>query len=189
MILRSLDLVNIRSYKNIHIDFPENIILFEGDIGSGKSTILMAIEFALFGLGEQKAASLLRKKETKGKVVLTFVIGDQEYEVGRTLEKKPNKKDSQQIDCYLIIGDTKYKVGSKELKPMVLKVLGFNEPASPTAKSAIFRYAIFTPQEEMKVILNNSPKERMQTIQKALRMEDYKLAQRSRHQSFEAIRI
>ncbi len=60
---------------------------------------------------------------------------------------------------------------------MVLKVLGFNEPASPTAKSAIFRYAIFTPQEEMKVILNNSPKERMQTIQKALRMEDYKLAE------------
>ena len=49
MIVKKLVLNNIRSYKNQAIDFPLGRTLFEGDIGSGKSTILMAIEFALFG--------------------------------------------------------------------------------------------------------------------------------------------
>src|SRR5665647_1320838 len=68
MILRSLKLENIRSYKTTMIAFPKGISLFEGDIGSGKSTILMAIEFALFGLGSQKGGSLLKTNESKGSV-------------------------------------------------------------------------------------------------------------------------
>ncbi|MEM2914856.1 MAG: AAA family ATPase, partial [Candidatus Bathyarchaeia archaeon] len=56
MILKSLKLENIRSYTNQIIEFPLGTTLFEGDIGSGKSTILMAIEFALFGLGSEKGA-------------------------------------------------------------------------------------------------------------------------------------
>ena len=50
MILRSLDLENIRSYKTGHVDFELGITLFAGEVGSGKSTLLDAVEFALFGL-------------------------------------------------------------------------------------------------------------------------------------------
>jgi exonuclease SbcC len=60
MILKSLRLENIRSYTEQTVDFPMGITLFEGDIGSGKSTILMAIEFALFGLGSEKGGALLK---------------------------------------------------------------------------------------------------------------------------------
>ena len=63
MILNSLIIDNIRSYDHEEVIFPRGISLFEGDIGSGKSTILMAIEFALFGLGSQKGESLLAKKQ------------------------------------------------------------------------------------------------------------------------------
>ena len=62
MILNSIILDNIRSYEHEEIEFPRGISLFEGDIGSGKSTVLMAIEFALFGLGSQKPEALLSKK-------------------------------------------------------------------------------------------------------------------------------
>jgi len=72
VILRSLKLENIRSYKKTTIAFPQGISLFEGDIGSGKSTILMAIEFALFGLGSQKGGSLLKTNESKGSVSSLF---------------------------------------------------------------------------------------------------------------------
>ena len=48
MILRSLDLENIRSYKTGHVDFELGITLFAGEVGSGKSTLLDAVEFALF---------------------------------------------------------------------------------------------------------------------------------------------
>jgi len=54
MLFKSISIRNIRSYKEAKIEFPLGISLFEGDIGSGKSTILMAIEFALFGLGNQR---------------------------------------------------------------------------------------------------------------------------------------
>ena len=62
MILNSIELENIRSYDKESIEFPRGITLFEGDVGSGKSSVLMGIEFALFGLGSQKAESLLAKK-------------------------------------------------------------------------------------------------------------------------------
>ena len=80
MIFKTLSMNNIRSYKNNPpIKFPVGTSLFEGDIGSGKSTILMAIEFALFGLGNQKGDSLLRKGSKKGKVTLEFKIENDNY--------------------------------------------------------------------------------------------------------------
>jgi len=49
MLLRKIILNNIRSYKeDTVIDIPGWTILFQGDIGCGKSTILSGIEFALF---------------------------------------------------------------------------------------------------------------------------------------------
>jgi exonuclease SbcC len=58
MILNSIMIENIRSYNEEVIDFPRGITLFEGDMASGKSTILMGIEFALFGLGSQKPEAM-----------------------------------------------------------------------------------------------------------------------------------
>ena len=49
MRIKTLKLQNIRSYSSQTIAFPHGTILLAGDIGSGKSTILLAIEFALFG--------------------------------------------------------------------------------------------------------------------------------------------
>jgi len=49
MQLISLTLKNIRSYTDIRIDFPTGIVMLSGDIGAGKSSILLGIEFALFG--------------------------------------------------------------------------------------------------------------------------------------------
>lgn len=73
MILKNITLENIRSYKNkTVIDFPYGRTLFQGDIGSGKSTILSAVEFALFGLGDIDANHLLRVGATTGSVFLEF---------------------------------------------------------------------------------------------------------------------
>ena len=41
MILNSLTLNNIRSYDHKMIKFPKGITLFEGDVGSGKSTMIL----------------------------------------------------------------------------------------------------------------------------------------------------
>ena len=174
MILRSLKLENVRSYKTATIAFPPGISLFEGDIGSGKSTILMAIEFALFGLGSQKGGSLLKTNESKGSVSLAFQVDGDEYVVRRTLVRKGSTV--QQGEGHLEGPDGVTGFSPSELKERILEILEFNEPRDPRAQSLIYRYAIFTPQEEMKEILALNAKERLQTLYKVLRIEDYKIA-------------
>ena len=74
MILESIELENIRSYQKEKIEFPKGITLFEGGMGSGKSSILMGIEFALFGTGSQKGDSLLSKNSKDGSITLCFSV-------------------------------------------------------------------------------------------------------------------
>jgi DNA repair protein SbcC/Rad50 len=174
VILRSLKLENVRSYKTATVAFPQGISLFEGDIGSGKSTILMAIEFALFGLGSQKGGSLLKTNETKGSVSLAFAVDGDEYIVRRTLVRKGS--NVQQGEGHLEGPDGVTGYSPSELKERILEILRFNEPRDPRSQSLIYRYAIFTPQEEMKAILALNPQERLKTLYKVLRIEDYKIA-------------
>ena len=89
MIIKKLELENIRSYKKATVDFHLGTTLFEGDIGSGKSTILMAIEFGLFGSNhELSKESLLKIGEKEGKVELTIDVDGKEYVTQRALSRK-----------------------------------------------------------------------------------------------------
>ena len=92
MLLKSIKLNNIRSYLDQKIDFPAGSLLLSGDIGSGKSTILLAIEFALFGSkpSELPASSLLRHGKKEGSVELSFEIEGKEILIKRNLKKGKN---------------------------------------------------------------------------------------------------
>jgi DNA repair protein SbcC/Rad50 len=176
MILNSLIIENIRSYDHEEVIFPQGISLFEGDIGSGKSTVLMAIEFALFGLGSQKAESLLAKKSETGFVILEFSVDNEKYEIRRGLKRKNSGVNQDPKNSWIKVAGVTEPLSPSELKQRVLQILKFNEPADPKAESKIFRYAIFTPQEAMKEVLSDS-KKRLETIRKAFGIEDYSIAQ------------
>ncbi len=166
---------NIRSYNEEVIDFPRGITLFEGDMASGKSTILMGIEFALFGLGSQKPEALLAKTAEQGSITLNFTVDKENYEVKRTLKRKSGSVSQDAKNTYIKIGDEKEPLSPSELKQRVLQILKFNEPGGATAVSKIFRYAVYTPQEEMKQVLFDTEK-RLETIRRAFGVEDYKTA-------------
>jgi len=175
MLLNSIIINNIRSYTHEEIIFPLGISLFEGDIGSGKSTILMAIEFALFGLGSQKAESLLAKKSDTGFVILEFSVDGEKHLIKRTLKRSSTGVNQDPKNSWIKTGDNTEPLSPSELKQRVLQILKFNEPTEPTATSKIFRYAIFTPQEAMKEVLD--PKNRLETIRRAFGIEDYSIAE------------
>ena len=63
--------------------------MLAGDIGSGKSSILLGIEFALFGLkkGEISSDSLLRHGAKEGSVELNFEISGKDVRVRRSLKR------------------------------------------------------------------------------------------------------
>lgn len=174
MILKSLELKNIRSYREARIEFSEGVTLFKGDIGSGKTTILLAVEFALFGLGGQRGAGLLRLGSKEGYVSLTFQVDGRTYTVYRSLKRSDGS--ISQDRCYIERENGRMELRPTEMKDMILRILEYNEPLNPRAKSHIYRYAVFTPQEEMKNIINMNPEDRLKTIRRALRLEDYNIA-------------
>lgn len=176
MILESIIIDNIRSYDHAEVIFPQGICLFEGDIGAGKSSILMAIEFALFGLGSQKADGLLAKTADSGYVTLCFTVNKKRYEIRRTLVRKKSGSGQDSKNSWIKISDEKILLAASELKQRVIKILGFNEPEGATAESRIFRYAVFTPQETIKAVLSDSAK-RLETIRRAFGIEDYSTAE------------
>ena len=187
MIIKSMRLKNIRTYEEEEVKFPEGIILFEGGIGAGKSTLLLAIEFALFGIGNEKGTTLLSIGKNSGHVELTFEAGGKDVRVFRSLERNRRSAGTlhqgtmvpasvKQGECWVEVDGARTSYSPKEMKEHILKVLSYNEPGDPKAKSVIFRYAVYTPQEEMKEILSQPPDLRLQTIRKALRIEEYKIA-------------
>ena len=126
MIIRNISLHNIRSYRNPEpIALAPGTTLFEGDIGSGKSTILLAIEFALFGLGDIEGSYLLRHREKTGSVILEFTIGGHTYKVFRSLERRG--KGITQKEGYIIEDGTRTDYSASEMKNRILEILNFNE--------------------------------------------------------------
>src|SRR5210317_1044556 len=105
MRLKKLKINNIRSYENAEVNFPEGSTLLMGDIGSGKTSILLAIEFALFGLQpSQRGTSLLRSNEQEAFVSLDFEVDGKQVTIERKL-KKGSKTVSQADACITIDGN------------------------------------------------------------------------------------
>lgn len=174
MLLKKLQLSNIRSYTNQTIDFPEGAVLLSGDIGSGKSTILQAVEFALFGTKRKQLSgeSLLRHGKSEGAVELHFSIQNQDYVIKRTL--KSARGAITQGSGYLLHNGVKKEGTAVELKSMILDKLGY--PAEYLSKShdLIYRYTVYTPQEEMKAILFEDKDLRLETLRRVFAIDKYK---------------
>src|SRR5512137_1305076 len=104
MILKKLKIKNIRSYKEQEIEFPEGSTLLMGDIGSGKTSVLLAIEFALFGLQPgQKGNSLMRNNENEASVILEFEVDENQVTIERSLKK--SGKSMAQADTAVTINN------------------------------------------------------------------------------------
>ena len=155
----SVELCNIRSYVDEKIVFPSGIILLAGDIGSGKSTLLLAIEFALFGLRRGEGISLLRHGAQEGKIILTFSVNNKEYIISRAL-KKTSTGVAQDAGSLTHNGVTT-DMTAVELKAKVLEILRYPESLLSKSNSLVFRYTVYTPQEEMKQILFEKPEDRL----------------------------
>ncbi len=181
MRLVRLALSNIRSYgpDPTVVEFGDGITLFWGEIGSGKSTLLAALEFGLFGLGDIKNTHLLRHRAARGEVAVTFAAGGTEYTVHRALVRGARKGDVRQVEGWIETDGVRTEYSTKELKARVLELLGFNERPDPKAASRIYRYAVYTPQEEMKQVLLLGREERLDILRRAFGLEQYRFARRN----------
>jgi len=174
MLLKSIKLNNIRSYLNQKIDFPTGSVLLSGDIGSGKSTILLAIEFALFGVKrkELSGASLVRHGKKEAGVELNFELDKKDIVIKRTLKR--GKEDIQQEAGYLITDGVKKEGTAVELKSWVLDLMGYPRELATKSKDLVYRYTVYTPQEEMKRILFEEKDTRLDVLRRVFDIDKYK---------------
>jgi DNA repair protein SbcC/Rad50 len=175
MIIKSVKLHNIRTYLSQEVLFPEGTVLLSGDIGSGKSTLLLAIEFALFGIskGILSGEALLRHGKQTGYVELCFALEGREIVVQRNLKRM---KDSiRQDEGFLMVDGMKRPCTAEELKAHVLELLGYPKELLKKSKGLIYRFTVYTPQEEMKHILFEDSEVRLDTLRRVFQVEKYKL--------------
>lgn len=175
MLLKKLIIENLRSYENQVIEFPKGSILLSGDIGSGKTTILLAIEFALFGLQpSQKANALLRNDKDNAKILLEFEVDGKNVIIERTLKR--SKKSISQDYIALTIDNEKFEESITEIKSKILKLLNYpSEFAKKT--NLLYKFTVYTPQEEMKQIILESKDVRLNTLRHVFGIDKYKRIQ------------
>jgi DNA repair protein SbcC/Rad50 len=171
MRIRKIILNNIRSYEHEEIIFPEGSSLLSGDIGSGKTSILLGVEFALFGLQPgQRGSSILRNGEQEGGVILEFEIEEDKIIVERTLKRK---KTIAQDYCSIEINNEKKELSVTELKTKILSLLHY--PAEFSKKqNLLYKFTVYTPQEEMKQIILQDPETRINTLRHVFGIDKYK---------------
>ncbi len=172
MILKSIRIKNIRSYLDEKIDFPPGSVLLSGDIGSGKSTILLAIEFALFGIqrGEVGGADLLRHGKNEGLIELDFELTGKTVKLCRTLKR--TNTSVVQDSGYIEIEGYREELAPSEIKTRVYKMFGYPSDML-NKKSLLFRYTVYTPQEKMKEIVFLDSLGRLDIIRKLFGIDKY----------------
>ena len=174
MLLKKIKLSNIRSYDEEEISFPEGSTLLSGDIGAGKSSLLLAVEFALFGTSrpDLPAEALLRKGSSQGYVELEFKINELDVSIKRTLKKE--KDAIKQMAGHIIVNNQKKELTAVELKAEIISLLGYPEDMLTKNKNYIYRYTVYCPQEEMRYILQENSELRLDSLRKIFNVDKYK---------------
>ena len=160
MKLISVDLRNFRSHINTKLDFSDGVIAIIGENGAGKSSILEAINYALFPMSYRNQEELMRKGSREMIVSLVIEIDGKQYRITRARrEGKPESKlEVRQGDMWRMI-----QHGSQDVNKS-LEELGL--------RSDIFENTIYIRQGEIASLLNAKPAERKKIVGRILGTED-----------------
>jgi exonuclease SbcC len=177
--LGTLTLRNVRSYESASLTFGPGVTVLTGDVGSGKTSLLHAVEMALFGFAEVDAPYLVRHRTGEAAVSLTLSDAEHSYELSRTFRRR-TRRGREVFDAeepsFRVDGELR-TYSLTEFRQRVIELLGFPDNPNPRSRSDLWRWAVYTPQERMREILYEDEADaRLATIRKALGLERYHLA-------------
>ena len=175
MIFKKIKLKNIRSYREQELVFPEGAVLLAGDVGSGKTSVLLAIEYALFGLQPgQRGSSLLANGEDYGEVSLELDINGDNVLIERGLKR--SSKSINQDFAVITVNGNRFESSVTEVKLKILELL--NYPLDFVRKNnLLYRYTVYTPQENMKEIIREDIETRLDVLRHVFGIDKYKRIQ------------
>ena len=167
MLITSIELENIKSYRNVTVDFRRGTTAIHGPNGAGKTTIVEAIGFALFDHLSYNQSQFVREGEKYGRVVVHLIGGDDRpYEVERrcgtgakwvVFDREADLRVEQRTD---VLDKLHELFGIDRERPL----------------DVLFRDALGVPQGTFTSIFLETASKRKQTFDALLQIEDYKTA-------------
>jgi len=160
MILRRLFLTNFRQYEKLDITFRDGITGIVGQNGSGKTTILEAVLWCLFGNRAARTSKEgIRRQSTSPadpcRVELSFEIRETEYLLKRSLTGKSNRSEAR-----LTRQGSLDAVSTREVDDYVVKLIGLDLKA--------FLSSFFARQKELNALTDARPADRKDHLAKML---------------------
>jgi len=157
--------------KKEEIIFPEGSTLLSGDIGSGKTTVLLAIEFAYSAWSQGKKA--VRSWEAQRWRKSYSGVCHKRLECKNRKNIKAHPKSITQDSAIISIDDERFEGSVTEVKNKVLNLL--NYPAEFAKKTnLLYKFTVYTPQEEMKSIILEPGDTRLNTLRHVFGIDKYK---------------
>ena len=168
------------------IDFSElkgrNLFVITGDTGSGKTTILDAIAYALYGKasGRDRDGESLRSHfaspDLMTSVEMEFEISGQRYWVQRIPKQRKKRTRGEgytdqnaEAEFKFLDGESSVISGVKEVNEKITQLIGLSYEQ--------FKQIIMIPQGEFRELLNADSKDRQDILQKIFGTEGFRRVQ------------
>lgn len=161
MILERIEFKNFKRYSYQEIEFHDGITGIIGNNGTGKSTIVQGILFALYGVRAGVEGDFINSSSSGSKdkcsVTLDFLKDGSNYSITRWYRKTPS---SAQHDAQLKINGKLLADSVSHVEKEIERVVGM--------QASDFRNTIYAGQKDLSSLLDDSPAERQKWFMKML---------------------
>ena len=176
LIINRVKLQNIRSHVDSEICFTEGFNCVVGGVGAGKTSILLAIHFALFGEPLYRTYEyLLREDRTYGRVELEFEHLGKTYKIIRALTRDKSGRIVQNPNELVLLEDGKKVAWERvsSVQKYLQEVVGIDR--------RLFESFIWIQQERLKDVLNWLPSERQRILDELFGLSMFQKAWENLH--------
>ncbi|WP_428327240.1 AAA family ATPase [Nitrosopumilus sp.] len=153
--ITSIELGDFLAHSDTKLEFDDGVTVFVGHNGAGKSSIIDAITFALFGQHTRKSnKGLIKRGSNQGYSKVNFSVNEKSFEAVRKIDSK----GTLSAKFTEIRGDEKIEIAAGERKQ-------FGESMTQEVEKAIgldfekLKIASIVQQGELNAIINAKPKE------------------------------
>src|SRR6187200_380574 len=191
--MKDIKMHNFISHNNTTLVFNKGITIFVGHNGSGKSSVIDAITFALFGEHTRKSNKNLIRRGTSSSsssyVHLNFSISSREYSAYRQLGisgqsisakfERLSSGENDNIDRRIIVSGERKQFG-ESMTAEVAKVLGMDYKK--------LKIAAIIQQGELSKIIESQPKEFKELLNNLIGIDRLDLAYQTMHEVIDGFR-
>ena len=173
--ITSIELSDFLSHEKTTINLEDGVTIFVGENGAGKSSIIDAITFSLFGKHTRKSnKGLIRRGNNQGSVKIKFSIKDKQYEA----ERKIDSKGSLNAALFEVIDNNRVQIAAGERKQ-------FRESMTEQVEKIVgmsfekLKIASIVQQGELNSIINAKPKEFKELLNSIIGIDKLDIASES----------